>query len=148
MRLAEPPLSRQRAHRTWLSAERIKRLADRLIGLGPFSVGLDGLLAFVPVAGTLFSLAAGAWLLLEAIRVRASPFTLARMTFYVGLRTLASIVPLEGWLVDFFFRGHMFAARALQKDIAARFGEPPREAVKAASGWPFPNFGLAGPRAA
>lgn len=125
------------AHQAWITAEKIKRVADRLVGLGPFSVGLDGLLAFVPVAGTLFSLAAGAWLLWEALRVRASAFTLARMGFYVGLRTVASVIPLEGWLVDFFFRGHMFAANALQRDIARRFGEPSRGAIARARSRPF-----------
>ena len=125
------------AHEVWITAEKIKRVADRLIGLGPFSVGLDGLLAFVPLAGTLFSFGAGAWLLWEGVRARASAFTLARMAFYVGLRTLSSIVPIEGWFVDFFFRGHMFAANALQRDIARRFGEPPQEAILEARRRPF-----------
>jgi hypothetical protein len=49
----------EQAHRAWITAERIKRLADRLIGLGPFSIGLDGLLAPVPLAGTLLCVAAG-----------------------------------------------------------------------------------------
>lgn len=123
---AAAPLTCDDAHRAWLAAERIKRLADRLVGLGPFSIGLDGLLAPVPLAGTAFSLAAGVWLLSQAIRARASAFTLSRMLLYVGFRTLCSVVPLEGWLVDVLFRGHMMAARALQKDIARRFGEPPR----------------------
>ncbi|HEX3407626.1 MAG TPA: DUF4112 domain-containing protein [Caulobacteraceae bacterium] len=131
------PISCDDAHRAWLAAERIKRVADRLVGLGPFSIGLDGLLAPAPLAGTLFSLGAGAWLLREAIRARASAFTLARMVFYIGFRTLASIVPLGGWLIDVLFRGHMMAARALQKDIAKRFGEPPRDAVLSARRRPF-----------
>ena len=126
---AAAPLTCDDAHRAWLAAERIKRLADRLVGLGPFSIGLDGLLAPVPLAGTAFSLAAGVWLLSQAIRARASAFTLSRMLLYVGFRTLCSVVPLEGWLVDVLFRGHMMAARALQKDIARRFGEPPRDAI-------------------
>ena len=140
------PLTVDEAHRAWLTAERIKRVADRLVGLGPFSIGLDGLLAPVPLAGTLFSLGAGLWLLNEGIKARASAFTLARMTFYVGFRTLASIVPLEGWLVDILFRGHMMAARALQNDIARRFGTPPREAILAARRRPFaprPSIGEA-----
>jgi hypothetical protein len=131
------PITSNDAHRAWLAAERIKRVADRLIGLGPFSIGLDGMLAPVPLAGSVFSLAAGVWLLGEGLRARASAFTLARMLFYVGFRTLASVVPIEGWLVDVLFRGHMMAARALQKDIARRFGEPPREAVEAARRRPF-----------
>ena len=125
------------AHRAWMTAEAIKRLTDRLIRLGPFSVGAEGLLAFVPVAGTVFSLAAGAWLLLEAVRVGASKATLARMVCYLGLRTLASVVPLEGWIVDFLFRGHMFAANALQKDIERRFGAPATAAGRRARWRPF-----------
>jgi len=117
-------ITTEEAHKAWITAEEIKRLTDRLIDLGPFSVGLEGLLAFVPVAGTVFSLAAGVLLLCEARRVDASRWTMSRMAFYVGLRTLASVVPLEGWLVDFFFRGHLMAATALQKDIARRYGVP------------------------
>ncbi len=125
------------AHRVWIAAERIKRVADRVVGLGPFSIGLDGLLAPVPIAGTAFSLAAGAWLLILAARVRASGFTLTRMAFYVGFRTAVSIVPLEGWLVDILFRGHMMAATALQKDIALRFGAPSQGAIRAVRRRPF-----------
>jgi hypothetical protein len=131
------PVTSDDAHRAWLAAEKIRRVADRLVGLGPFGIGLDGLLAPVPLAGTLFSLAAGVWLIREALRARASGFTLARMAAYVGIRTLASVVPLEGWLVDVLFRGHAMAARALQKDIARRFGEPPMHAILDARRRPF-----------
>lgn len=132
-----PDIEADEAHRAWLTAEKIKCVADRLVGLGPFSIGLDGLLAVVPVAGTLFSLAAGLWLMALGLRMRASVFTLARMAFYVGFRTLASIVPLEGWLVDILFRGHMMAASALQKDITRRFGKPPPVAIDEARRRPF-----------
>jgi hypothetical protein len=130
-------ISPSEAHLVWLTAEKIKRVADRLFVLGAFSIGLDGLLAVVPLAGTLFSLGAGVWLLVEAARARASAFTFSRMAFYVGFRTVASIVPLEGWLVDILFRGHMLAAGALQKDIARRFGEPSPEAIEAVRRRPF-----------
>jgi hypothetical protein len=130
------------AHRAWLTAEKITRVADRLAGLGPFSIGLDGVLAVVPVAGTLFSLGAGAWLLAEAVKARASAFTLARMLFYIGFRTVASTIPLEGWLVDILLRGHMLAAGALQKDIARRFGRPAPEAIAAVRRQPFARHGV------
>ncbi len=134
------------AHSTWIRAEKIKCVADRLAGWGPFSVGLDGLLAFVPFAGTMFSLGAGAWLLLEGVRARATAFTLARMGFYVGFRTAVSVVPLEGWVVDFLFRGHMFAANALQRDIERRFGRPADADVRRARKAPFaPRQPLAQP---
>jgi hypothetical protein len=137
MRLHIADIDAEGAHRIWLTAERIKRVADKVVGIGPFSIGIDGLLAPVPILGTAFSLAAGAWLLWEGVRARASAFTLARMLFYVGFRTLVSIVPLEGWLVDILFRGHMMAAHALQKDIARRFGPPSRQAIADARRHPF-----------
>jgi len=125
------------AHAIWLTAEKIKRVADKLVGVGPVGIGLDGLLAPVPLAGTLFSLAAGLWLLWLGVKAGATRFTLARMAFYVGFRTLASIVPLEGWVVDILFRGHLFAANALQKDIARRFGQPSQSAIGDARARPF-----------
>jgi hypothetical protein len=127
-------ISQREAHRAWLAAERLKVAADGLVRFGPFSIGLDGMLAPVPGAGTLFSLGAGLWLLAIALRARASRFTLARMSLYLAARTLASLVPLEGWLVEILFRGHAMAARALQKDIARRFGEPGRAGVGKAGG--------------
>lgn len=124
------PVTAAEAHRIWITAERIKRLADRLIGLGPFSIGLDGLLAPVPVAGTLFCFGAGVWLIAEGLKAGAAPLTLARMVLYIAIRTISSVIPVEGWLVDVFFRAHMLAANALQADIAARFGEPAPAAVR------------------
>ena len=53
---------RAKAHRAWKSAETIKRLSDRLIGIGPFGLGVDGVLAWVPGAGLVYGIGAGALL--------------------------------------------------------------------------------------
>ncbi len=131
------PVTSSEAHRAWLSAERIKLVSDRLIGLGPFGVGIDGLLAFVPFVGGIYSLIAGLWLIAEGVRGGASLWTLARMTFYVGFRTAAAEVPVAGQAVDFFFRGHLMAAVALQKDIAGRHGAPAADAIDQVRRHPF-----------
>ncbi|PZQ54420.1 MAG: DUF4112 domain-containing protein [Phenylobacterium zucineum] len=115
---------RKRAHTAWRRAERIKTLSDRVIGFGPWGVGVDGVLAWVPVAGTIYSVGAAGLLLNEALRAGASRATLLRMGAYLGLDSLASGVPLVGWAVDTLFTGHAFAARALQKDIERRHGRP------------------------
>ena len=57
---------RERAHLAWRRAERVKQLSDRVVGFGPWGIGLDGVLAWVPVAGTLYSLGAGGLLIYEA----------------------------------------------------------------------------------
>jgi hypothetical protein len=115
---------RERAHRAWRNAERIKRLSDDLIRIGPWGVGLDGVLAWVPLAGTVYSLATGGLLLCEGLQARAAPWTLTRMAAYMIANSAMSDVPIIGWALDTLFRGQLMAAHALQKDIEARYGAP------------------------
>jgi hypothetical protein len=121
---------RARAHRAWKSAETIKGLSDRLIGIGPFGLGLDGVLSWVPVVGPLYSMGAGGLLLIHGMSGGASVFTLARMLAYVAMDTATDAVPIAGSVVDMMFPGHLMAAKALQKDIEARHGLPDDVAVK------------------
>jgi len=118
---------RERAHRAWRRAERIRLLSDRVVGFGPWGLGVDGVLAWVPVAGTVYSIGAAALLLTEAVQAGASRGTVGRMAAYLGLDSVASGVPLVGWAIDTLFTGHAFAARALQKDIERRHGRPADE---------------------
>lgn len=113
---------RDRAHAAWRAAERIKRLSDRLIGFGPMGIGLDGVLAWVPVAGTAYGAGAGALLMWHGVAARASVPTLARMAVYLAVDTAASAGPVVGWAIDTLFPGQLMAANALQKDIEARHG--------------------------
>lgn len=115
-------VSKEQAHRAWRVAERVKRLSDRLVGVGPVGIGLDGILAWVPVAGTAYSLGAGGLLLTHGVSAGASPMTLARMAAYIALDSAASVPPVIGWAIDTLFPGHLMAAKALQKDIEARHG--------------------------
>ncbi len=118
---------RDRAHRAWRRAEKVKQLSDRVVGFGPWGLGVDGVLAWVPVAGTVYSVGAAALLLTEAVQAGASRKTIGRMAAYLGLDSVASGVPLIGWAIDTLFTGHAFAARALQKDIERRHGRPADE---------------------
>lgn len=121
---------RAKAHRAWRSAETIKRLSDRLIGIGPVGLGLDGVLAWVPGAGLAYGMGAGALLMFHAFQGGASAGTLARMTAYLVADNLSDTVPVAGWLVDTLFPGHLMAAKALQKDIEARHGLPDEIALE------------------
>lgn len=115
---------RERAHRAWRRVERIRKLSDRVIGVGPWGLGLDGVLAWAPIAGTVYSVGAGGLLLYEAVQAKASRGTLVRMAAYVGLDSVTSEIPIIGWAFDTLFTGHAFAARALQRDIEKRHGRP------------------------
>lgn len=114
----------ERAHKAWRRAERVRQLSDRVVGVGPWGLGLDGVLAWVPVAGTAYSLGAAALLIFEAVQAGASRSTLLRMAAYLGIDSASSGVPILGWAIDTLFTGHAFAARALQRDIEKRFGRP------------------------
>jgi hypothetical protein len=123
--------TRERAHRSWRSAERIKRLSDKLISVGPIGLGLDGVLAWVPGANLIYSVGAGGLLIYEALQAGASGVTLARMGVYLVADSATSEVPILGWALDTLFPGHLMAAKALQKDIEKRHGAPEGAAAEA-----------------
>ena len=118
----------------WSNVEGVKKLSDRAVGLGPFGVGMDGLLTWIPVVGTVYSVGAGGWLLMQAVRARATPGTIARMCGYLGVDIATGEVPVAGDVVDFFFPGHLMAAKALQKDIESTHWVEANERESRASG--------------
>jgi hypothetical protein len=101
----------------WSNVEGVKKLSDRVIGIGPFGMGLDAMLTWVPVVGTAYTVGTGGWLMLQAVRAKATPATLARMGAYMAIDTATGTVPIAGDIVDTFFPGQLMAARALQKHI-------------------------------
>lgn len=122
----------------WSNVEGVKKLSDRAVGFGPFGVGMDGLLTWIPVVGTVYSVGAAGWLLVQAARVKASPATLARMVAYLGLDSattaVGEVIPVAPDVVDFFFPGHLLAAKALQKDIESTHWVEANEREARASG--------------
>jgi len=124
----------------WSSVEGIKKLSDRAVGFGPFGVGLDGLLTWIPVVGTVYSFGAAGWLLFQAAQAKASPVTVMRMLGYLGLDTATSVagevpfVGIAGDAIDFLFPGHLMAAKALQKDIESTHWVEASEREAKASG--------------
>ena len=117
-------MTRDRAHQAWRTAQRVRGLSDEMFKVGPWGVGLDGMLAWIPGVGTVYSLGAGGYLLYEAAQAGASKSTLGKMAAWLAADTAFSGVPLVGWAIDTFFRGHRMAAIALQTDIERRFGRP------------------------
>ena len=122
----------------WSNVEGVKKLSDRAVGIGPFGIGLDGLLTWVPVVGTVYSVGAAGWLLVQGIRVRATPVTLLQMVSYLGLDTattaVGEVVPFAPDIVDLLFPGHLMAAKALQKDIESTHWVEANEREARASG--------------
>ncbi len=107
----------QDIEKVWSRVEGVRKLSDRVIGIGPWGVGMDGLLTWIPLVGGAYSVGAGALLFASAFQAKASPSTLAKMAAYLVFDVATTEVPVVGSAVDFFFVGHQFAGRALQKDI-------------------------------
>lgn len=122
----------------WSNVEGVKKLSDRAIGIGPFGIGLDGLLTWIPVVGTVYSVGAAGWLLVQAGKARATPGTLMRMAGYLGLDSattaVGEVIPFAPDVIDLFFPGHLLAARALQKDIESTHWVEANEREAKASG--------------
>ena len=118
----------------WSNVEGVKKLSDRVIGIGPFGMGLDAMLTWVPIVGTAYTVGTGGWLMLQAVRAKATPATLARMGAYMAIDTATGTVPIAGDIVDTFFPGQLMAARALQKHIETTHWVEDTEANARASG--------------
>ncbi len=126
--------SHEDIHKIYDSIETVKRLSDRLVGIGPINIiGLDGILALLPIPGlsTVYSVGAGLILLTQGLRARATLGTLATSLVILmidsGLTTVEDVVklipgagPLLGLIpggIDAVFQGHLYAAHLIQKDI-------------------------------
>jgi hypothetical protein len=104
-------------HNGRAAIEMIGRISDNLIGIGPFGIGLDGILAWVPGVGELYSIGAGAALVVQGYRARVPASVLIQATMLVSIRTLSNIFPFLGGVLVDFFRGHRMAAKMLVRAI-------------------------------
>jgi hypothetical protein len=104
---------------------RIGKLSDNVIGVGPFGIGLDGMLAWVPGLGDVYSIGAGGLLLALGLRARVPVSSLVQVGAIIGVRTgigaaaiplLGPVYAVSGALVDL-FRGHKMSAELLIKAI-------------------------------
>jgi hypothetical protein len=103
--------------------DRVGRLSDSIIGVGPIGIGLDGILAWVPGLGEIYSVAAGGFLLFAGYRAKVPPSVLVQAAAIVAVRTAidtGNFIPVVGvassLIVDL-FRGHKWAASLLTRAI-------------------------------
>jgi hypothetical protein len=110
------------------SLELIGRLSDGLVQIGPFSIGLDGVLDWIPGVGEIYSLGAAVFILAQGVRARLPWPTLAVAGALMLARTAITAVPLAGPLAADLLTLHRFSARlliaAIDRRLAAE-GEAP-----------------------
>lgn len=93
------------------------RLSDRIIPLGPWGIGLDGLTAFIPGVGELYGTIAGVIILSYGVRVRASPLTLILMALILIIDVAIDVEPILGQALSALFLGHRLAALLLLREM-------------------------------
>ena len=99
------------------SVETIGRATDALVRIGPFSVGLDGVLSWIPGLGEAFSGAAAALLLVQGARARAPFPVLLAAAGLMASRTAITAIPLAGPALSDVFLAHKWSARMIVRAI-------------------------------
>jgi hypothetical protein len=106
----------------------VGKLSDGIVKLGPWGLGLDGVLSWFPVAGEVYSACAGLFILAQGLRARVSWHVLAFSAVLLGLRTFGDAIPLAGPLFADLFLAHRWAAGMVVADIERRLNDAPRDA--------------------
>jgi Domain of unknown function (DUF4112) len=96
---------------------RIGKLSDGLLRLGPVRLGLDGVLAWVPGLGEIYSAAAGTYIIVQGLRAGVSLPVLGACGMLMFGRTAVSALPLVGPLAADLLTAHRWASRLVIASI-------------------------------
>ena len=82
-------------------------LMDESIPLGPWKIGLDGLLGFIPGIGDMAGASVSALIIARAMQAGISRGAIARMVVNVAADSLLGSLPLAGDLFDFAYKSNI-----------------------------------------
>ena len=103
----------------------VGRLSDNIIHLGPFSLGIDGVLSWIPGIGEIYSTLAGGFIVLQGVRAGVPLPILATAAALLACRTLISGIPVAGAAFSDVFTAHRWAAALIVRAIDRQLGETP-----------------------
>ena len=88
--------------------EAMEQLLERAFTIPGTSrqIGLDVILDFIPIVGSVVAAGMGSWIVWEARNLGMSKLHLARMAGNVGFDMLLGAIPWVGAIPDFFFRSN------------------------------------------
>jgi len=115
---------------------KLEQRLDRQFSIFGFQFGLDGVVGVIPVVGDAFTGAMGLYLILEARRLGAKRWTMARMLANWGMDLGFGAIPVLGDIFDFAFRSNSKNLRLLIADLekrAVELREVNRETIRAAA---------------
>jgi hypothetical protein len=105
----------------------VGRLSDSIVRIGPFSLGIDGVLSWIPAVGELYSAAAGLFMLVQGARAGVRTSVLAQAALVLTMRTLGDAVPFAGPVFADLFTAHKWAANMIVAAIDEQLGVPARK---------------------
>jgi hypothetical protein len=94
--------------------------AVRVPGTTDRRVGVDGLIAVVPVAGDAIGIGLSLAVVLAGVAAGVSIPTILRMLLNVGLEALVGLVPFGGAIFDMVFKANMRNVVLMERDLADR----------------------------
>jgi len=91
---------------------------DSSIGIGPISIGLDGLIGLVPGLGDFVTGLVGMWIVLRAIQGGAHRAAVLRMVVNLGIDSLVGSIPVAGDLFDFAFKANVKNLKIYRESVS------------------------------
>ena len=97
--------------------EHLAWLMDSSIGIGRWSIGVDGLMGLVPGLGDLAGSLVSMWIVMRAVRAGVPRVAVARMVSNIALDAVLGAVPLAGDLFDFAYKANIRNLRIYQESL-------------------------------
>jgi hypothetical protein len=97
--------------------EHLAWLMDSSIGIGRFSIGIDGLLGLVPGLGDAAASLISLFIVIRAVRAGVPRIAVARMLANIAADTLLGSVPVVGDVFDFAFKANIRNVRIYHQSM-------------------------------
>jgi hypothetical protein len=116
--------------------KKLEQRLDRQFSIFGVRFGIDGLVGLVPVLGDVITSAMGLYIILEARRLGATRWTMARMLINWAIDFSVGALPVVGDIFDIAFKSNTKNLRMLISDLEKRameLREVNREHMRAAA---------------
>lgn len=98
----------------------VGRMSDSLVRFGPFRLGFDGVLSWVPGLGEAYSMIAGGFIIIQGLRAGVPLHILLICAGLMASRTTISAIPLAGPVAADLFTAHRWSAKLVMRAIDAQ----------------------------
>jgi hypothetical protein len=99
---------------------KLEQRLDRQFSILGVQFGLDGIIGLVPILGDVITGAMGLYLILEARRLGATRWTMAKMLLNWGIDVSVGALPIVGDIFDVVFKSNTKNLRLLIADLEKR----------------------------